>query len=108
MLYFTVITLQLHSRWLILACTAFSVLLCCQLLPRMLFCCQALRLHALQLVYNRLFRDSRQLQNVRLYKYNDTVKMHSRRVSLRLVAFPRFACCKVFGSLQAGIVMWCA
>lgn len=68
----------------------------CQALPRMLFCCQALRLHVLQLVYNRLFRVSRQLQNVRLYNYHDGVKMHSRRVCFRLVAFTRFAWCKVF------------
>ena len=59
----------------------------------MLFCCQALRLHVSKLVYNRLFRDSRQLQNVRLYNYHDGVKMHSRRVCFRSRAFYRLAWC---------------
>lgn len=111
MLYFYHCAIILHSIGIILACAAFYRVACCQFLrvySRLLSSCRALRLHVLQLVYNQLFRVSRQLQNVRLYNYHDDIKMHSRRVCFRLVAFPRFSWCKVFGSLQAGNVMWCA
>ena len=123
MLHFYHCAITLHYRWLILACAAFYRVACCQFLRVYRVACYfavVLCLHVSKLVYNRLFRVSMQLQNVRLYNYHDGVKMHSRRVCFRLVAFTRFAWCQVLprmlsgsfaacgvGSLQAGNVMWC-